>query len=392
MGSGCNNRTNRPATSVPDTGVKYTGPDIPSLDVCTGDYLDEIEAIILNKLVEFASGEGITIEGIDFDQCDFLQSFVVCCAQDKSLLAILNGMLKSLCTLNDDITEVSTSVTNIQTTLNYTIVPGCLSVTNTKIDTVLNKLIFEYCAFVQKVTAIFGGDLDNPVLGDDIINQIFDSVVTRVFNNISGCSPNDVVKTGTGVNTQIEIRGTCPIGSFMFGNWPISYFDTDGLGKEEYGLCGWAIMNGQNGIDARGFTFAMATNIPSPVALNSIVDPVFNSDADIDTTIGSIKGKTKHKLAGNESGIGSHIHTITDPGHTHRDGAFDRLMTMDGSYTLADSDSNNNTGSEPRLNMSKLIPFATTGITINANEAQAASVAHENRQPTLYVNCIQRVS
>lgn len=395
MASGCNetNRGLRPLNTTPDRAVKYTGPNIPSLDICTGDYLDELTAVIVDKLLDYATGEGISLPDTDFTQCDFLDRFTACCLQDKSLQGIINGILSALCAQDEAIADVNTLITTIQNSINYTIVPGCLTAANTKIDTVLNKLINDYCAFKAQVTAFFGGDLDNPVISTTLINQITDSVLNTVFSAIHGCSEADVVRTGTGLSTQITIKGIAPIGSFLYGDWPISYFDGDGLGKAEYGLCGWAIANGNEYVsDMRGFSFAMATNIPGPGGLNPRVDPVLNADADLATNIGSVKGKYKHRLTATESGLPAHTHGITDPTHTHRDGNYDRLLEHTGTKTVQETDNNDSNGREPRLDDSRQIPYSATGITVNPSVAAEAVQAHENRQPTVYVNCIQRIS
>jgi hypothetical protein len=146
-----------------------------------------------------------------------------------------------------------------------------------------------------------------------------------------------------------------------------------------------------NASDLRGFGLAMATNLPGPAGLNPRVDPVLNGDADYATNIGSVKGEVKHKLYAAESGLPAHNHPITDPTHTHADGTYDRLLTHSGTNTAPGVDNNDTTGSEPSINTSKPMKYAATGITVNNNVAADAALAHETRQPTVYVNCIQRV-
>lgn len=391
MGAGCNNNntSGRPVTPTPDTGVKYTGPDIEALSICTGDFLDEITAVIVQKLIDYSEAVGIEIPDIDIEQCDFLDSFITCCLQDKSLTAILNNILKTLCTLHDDDTDLQTQITTINNSINYTLVPGCLTPINGRIDSLLNKLVSEYCALVVKLENIFT-DLDNPVFNTTIINEITDTVITKVFNNISGCSPNDLVKTGTGINTTIKVKGTVPIGTILFGKWDSSYFDGTGLGLDTMGMCGWHVCNGAGGTDDwRGLTPAMATNIAASVSLNPIVDPVANMDADLGTNIGDIKGKPKHLLSALEAPLKSHTHTTTQIPHTHANGVYDKLVKADGLYTLGE---HNPDPTEPNLKtVAPMLP-ANANITINANAAEDATVKHENRQPTKYVNFIQRVA
>lgn len=384
MSSGCNiNPTKRPINIIPDRGIKYTGPAYPSFNICTGDYLDEIEIVVLNKLTEFAQGKGITIASADFTKCEVLDEFVKCCAADKSLEAIVDGILRTFCKVDSKFEDVDEEIEEVKNLLNYSLNKGCLEVTDSKIDTILNKLVSEFCKLLTQLTNIFG-NLDDPTLNVNIVNKITDSVINSVFNNIKSCAPGDIVKTGTGVDTILTIKGQAPIGALMFGVWDSSYFDSTGLGLADKGMCGWAVANGKNGtVDAAGFTLAMATNtIRGGNALDPMVDPLVLSDADTATNIGDKKGAYKVKITALQSGQRAHFHSITDKSHTHTETRRGTRQVSNGS-TNAASD-----GIDSAQTSSSF-----TGITAtNSVEALNAEQAHENRQPTKYVNCIQRIA
>lgn len=387
----CNDNTNRPAQITSDRGVKYTGEDIESLGICQGDYLDEVSAVILEKLQDYAAGTGITLDDLDFTECAFMESFISCCAADKSLPNIMTVVFKALCQLKGEVEDVVDDVATVGTAATFNIIPGCLTVANNKIDTVLNKLISEFCTLKTDITDAFGENFDD--ISTTIVNVIADEVITAVFNNIQGCSAADVVKSGSGLSTTITIKGINPIGTILFGEWDASYFDATGLGLASKGMCGFAVCNGLNGTtDWRGFTPAMATNIYSSQSLHFRVDPVSNADASYGTNVGDVQGEVKHTLTSYESGQRDHIHTVTQTPHTHANGSYDRLLQYTGTSTTGSTDNNNLTGTEPDVARSATIASANANITIDACGGDNALLAHENRQPTRYVYCIKRIA
>jgi hypothetical protein len=84
--------------------------------------------------------------------------------------------------------------------------------------------------------------------------------------------------------------------------------------------------------------------------------------------------------------IPSHSHTINDPGHTHKNGAFDRLLQSNGTGTVGSTD---NTPGEPQVTTSGIISTSTTGISINNT---GGGQSHENRPPFRALYFIQRIS
>lgn len=390
MGSGCKTpNTNLPADVIPDRKVKYTGPDFPTLGICTGDRLHELETIILQKLVDYSTAKGITIEGLDFDDCDILQDFIKCCAIDNTLIGLIQGILNTFCTIDAKFGPIQDQIDKIIQDTTYVIDPGCLTVSNTRIDNVLNKLIAEFCKFWNQMKLIFGPDLDSPVLNNVLTDKITTDVINAVFGNLKSCAPTDIVKTGSGINTILTFKGQVPIGTILFGIWPVGYFDNSGLGLEANGMCGWAICNGANGtLDMRGFTAAMATNIPGPAPLHPQVDPVLNNDADWGTSIGDVRGYPKWALRPIQCAVPVHKHGIVDKKHSH---------TVLGIYHNNVRPGNGNTDDLPKDNPgqgSYITDEKFTGITetMDAGGTGTAQQAHENRQPTKYINCIQRIA
>jgi microcystin-dependent protein len=59
----------------------------------------------------------------------------------------------------------------------------------------------------------------------------------------------------------------------------------------------------------------------------------------------------------------SHTHSITDPGHTHANGAYNQLLKSNGDGTAQGFDS---TPGEPNISVSATIATVTTGISIDS--------------------------
>lgn len=88
------------------------------------------------------------------------------------------------------------------------------------------------------------------------------------------------------------------------------------------------------------------------------------------------KGEEAHLLTGPESGINSHAHTVTDPGHTHTV----LLYAADGGSTQASYGTGATNPVGPAGTAS-----ATTGLTVNTIADANADTAHNTIQPVLGV-------
>ncbi len=92
-----------------------------------------------------------------------------------------------------------------------------------------------------------------------------------------------------------------------------------------------------------------------------------------------------------------HIHGITDPGHNHNDGSFDRLLkhSNKGERVTADGADTNNSGKEPNILVSKAIMSKKTGVSINSGKANleptGGNQPHENRPPYFVLAYIMKL-
>lgn len=284
MGSGCgsnNNNNGYFGTPIPDKGVMYTGPAIPALDICTGDYLNEIEAIIFAKLLEFMEGKGIQVPEINLEECPFIQEFITCCSTDKSLEKLFTILFKAICSLKTDLTSLEDKVDEI---LNITFNLRCLTVSNPTIGNVINEIIREFCLLKTRVEVLEATVIDLQKQIDELsvsileeltelINSIIDTRIGNyLLNHIFSCGGFGLSKTGSGATATLQFNGMVPPYCPIPYVGPLSNFDNNGIGLPEKGMCGWYICNGQNNTpDMRGYTFASATTGVTGLGLDSRV-------------------------------------------------------------------------------------------------------------------------
>ena len=178
-----------------------------------------------------------------------------------------------------------------------------------------------------------------------------------------------------------------PIGAIM--DWTGSFagnFDASGKGVSTQ-LLGWALANGANGtVDARGRFIVMAIdNVPDANSnpLHAEVDPTIAGNPNY--TLGFTGGEAQHTITLNE--IPQHDHDFNDPGHTHIDGNFDRILQVTGQNTV-DGVDNTPSPPEPDVVNSAVLPNSSTNITFNA---QGGSQPHNNLPPYLVLAKIQRI-
>lgn len=370
-----NTAKNRCLTTISDKCVSYTGPDVPALGVvktCGDLRLSDIEAIIIKKLTDIATGAGIELSDIT-GNCDFVNTTLV--NADKSLATLIQLLFDNDCTLNDYIKAVDAK---IEPPFSFDL--GCLATVappNPSRNQIIQAIIQQECINTAAIAQI-----TNELATDDtestIMNAVRDVIGNMVTSMFTSCQ-NNLIKTGSGATSQIQVIGDCPIGTMLFGKFDRSSFDDSGLGLASKGMCGWAFCNGNNGTeDTRGFTLASTIDTQGP-ALNPLVSP--GSDSELAQAYLSRKGKNKAPL--NSSQLPDHNHTVTDPGHTHsvNEGIIHQNSPDfgNGGAGLDTWFGAINTGS------------STTGITVGGLTG-ASGQPIDFRQPTLYVRVIQRIS
>lgn len=320
-----------------DKCIKYTGPEIPLLGICTGDSLSAFEASVVEKLESLVDGTGIDLSSVTLD-CAFISNILG--SQDKDLVNVLQTLISASCTLRELVQDIQDE---INTTYSYDF--KCVTVGGTQstadiIQGIINKL----CALNTSVTTI----------------------------------QSDFV-TKAGLCTAVQACLTSATADFSSRMVPYSIlpyygsltnFDSSGKGLSANGFNKIYLCNGNNGTpDLRGATLIGATAGVPGAAYPQITDPTITG---INPAKGELLGETKHTLIVEE--MPTHSHTVNDPGHSHKFDGLKNAGHPGGSsqtnlrdYSLLDTQS------------------SQTGISINST---GNSQPHNNIQPSKAVHFI----
>lgn len=392
MGSGCTSNCPSIFQQGPtDKTITYTGPAITSLGICTNDTLSEIEAIVLQKLVDFSQGIGINIPDIDLSSCDLFKEFITCCEGCTDLNCLMNVIFTSLCILDSRITTVEDLVNDL---LNGPYDKGCLSNlgNNPTLKQIIQELILEFCALKSQVTA-----LQTQV--NNLSNGLNTSIGNFLRNALLTCQTPNIVKSGTGASFTASFNGFVPIGAIMPYAGPVQgIFDTNGNGLANGPLCGYHLANGLDG------TTDMREETPVGAGAGAMGGGTLPSNTNgANYSTGLLFGQATVTLASNQCAMPAHSHTITDKSHDHVFQFANRVngrITSGGANNYVDLTGVGNNTSSPSqgrtANPGYVIGYieqAFTGITsTNASGAISATTPVENRQPSRALLFIQRMS
>jgi microcystin-dependent protein len=321
-----------------DKCVRYTGPAVPELGICTGDPLSSVEKALIDKLLSFADASGVTVPSLT-PSCDLLKTFLT---QDKSLSALLDGYGKAICSLLSTVAGLST-----QQSTPTAFDTGCLtglSAAPTK-DQILQVLLNKACALDTRVGAIEA---------DYVKASGLSTLVTQIITQQSAPS--------AGPSTQYNQRLVPFFVYEYYGS--LSNFDSTGKGLISAGFDKVYLCNGLNGTpDKRGRVAVGAVqNVPG-----ATLDPAI--DARVSFGVKQTFGQSQVILS--EDQIPAHTHGVNDPGHSH--------SVAVGNDSASGSKFDNfakNNGNDHSLPST----VSTTGITLASTGGGAA---HTNVQPSI---------
>lgn len=329
-----------------DKCVKYTGDDIPALEICHGDPLSDIIGIILANIQSQADGTSI-IPDIDLG-CKLLTDALG--DKEKNLKNYLQAFADGECTLQNQIDEIN----NIVGT-QYSFDTSCLTVdSDASRDDILQAAITKVCSVdtrlaIVEADYVKASELDG-LIGDYITNN---------------------------TNTTNQYTKMVPYIAYEYYG-PLTNFDSAGKGLASAGFDKVYICNGDNGTPDKRGRVAVGCNMGVPGGtFDSAVDPASAANYKI-----SLKGKVgefKHTLSTSE--IPSHTHTVTDPGHSH-------------TFQLNENGTGNSNTYPAITDNSAIIAgqgrtaTATTGVIIAAS---GGGQTHTNTQPSIGANYIMHI-
>jgi microcystin-dependent protein len=274
---------------VSDQCVQYTGPEIPLLGLCPGDPLSKVEANIIAELLGILDGTGIEPANVTVS-CEFLQDIIG--VASPSLSNILQMLITASCTLRELITEIESQIED-----NPVFDAACLTglPTSPTRDDILQAAVNLVCSIKTTVDAIPTTYVKN----SDLTN-----LVTQIVNNING-GGGTVVQNNTKMIPYTVVA--------YFG--PLSNFDASGIGITSLGFEKIYICNGSNGTpDLRGRVVVGAIQSVPGGTLDAAVDPAV-SPSNPNWALNAKNGSNSETLNVNQ--MPSHVHGVSDPGHTH---------------------------------------------------------------------------
>lgn len=388
MGSGCTGSNNDFFQKIEDFKIKYTGPAINALGICNGDTLNEIEAVVLQKLLDYSTGIGISIPSIDLTTCDLFKQDLTCCQTCTDLPCLMKAYLTGLCTLFTDFTTLQNLITTL---LNGPYNIGCLSNlgTNPTLNTIIQELIFEFCALVTTVNNL-------QIQVNNLSSGLNTTIGNFLLTAIQSCN-TQVSKSGSGASATITFKGFTPLnGIIAYGGPTTGLFDSTGLGLVNTEMCGWALCNGNNG------TIDMRENVPMGAGAG-VMGGSGSGPSNIGTPsnygMGALVGEPKHILLTAElpttsvSVSGTHSHdllAVSDAKSTTN--ISNNIWVIDCTTTAPGTvgpDSSTPPYNIPMTFGGKVLP---TTISLTGGITGASNTPHENRQPSRALIFIQRIA
>jgi microcystin-dependent protein len=360
MGSGCEPKpaSGACANIISSNCVRYEGPPVPLLKICTGDTITETQQAIIEKLIDLTNGVGINLEAVTLKNCQFLLSKFP--AGNKTLQSLFQLLIDSSCLLKSEIDDLRKLIADSGDNISFDL--KCIVLPSGKPDStkVIQALINTLCLLSQKVTDIIQ-NAGNTTIISATINQALAGLISTPGNN--GLKKT----TAASGRVSYSITAVVPPGAMLPYSGSLSHFDGSGKGLPGTVMEGWYLCNGNNGtFDMRGFIPVGIIQGAGGQALDATVDPVSNSDVTMNYVMGQSGGKARVAL--DITQMPSHSHPLNDPGHAH-----------EYNYPNQDSFSGKKFDASTHNNpSSRGTSLAYTGITIGA---AGGGFPHENRMP-----------
>ena len=346
---------------ISDNCVKYTGIDVPLLGLKSGDSLGKFEAAVVEKLQEFATGQGIDLSTLDLT-CPYMQELFNCC-EDKNLINILQVLIQSNCNLKGMIELIEEKIGQ-----SYSFDTVCLTdlPANPTAGDVLQAAVTKLCALSTQV---------NTISSDYVKASELNTLIAQYLTSTSSV----VVQQNTKMIPYVAYE--------YYGS--LSNFDSNGAGISSVGYQKVYLCNGANGTpDKRGRVAVGAIQGVPGGALDSEVDPTIPANAGTNYSVGQKFGKSFVTL--NVTQIPAHEHTLNDPGHKHSTAKFYgrniNYGNENSTKVLQEGQGTNSVLLQPNTDNNSTT--STTGITI---QSAGGGLSHENRQPSIAANFIMYI-
>lgn len=246
----CTTEINVCPQTVSDQCVRYTGPNITSLGIVTGDELSTVEAKLIQYLTPLLTGIGDQITINPTDSCIVIDQFLTTGSTHNSY-ELFRAISKAVCSLQGQVTVIAGSL------VPPTYAIGCLTgVTSTSTTAqVLQAAIVKLCSTATDLTALQTNVTNNYVS----LAQI-NSLIAAYLASIAPTT------------TQQNAKMVPQVAYEYYGS--LTNFNASGVGIAANGFDKVYICNGFNGTpDKRGVIAVGAISGINGVALDPIVNP-----------------------------------------------------------------------------------------------------------------------
>lgn len=351
----CTDCFNGCSATTSDKCVKYTGVDVPELNILKGDPLYSVENNIILKILSMMVGDGILPEIPTEDYCAII-AVNLPPVGPYTLNDYISAITKALCNNTSAIQTIDEELQVLRADYDLNCLTGIGSQDVGNTHVILQAVLDYACQLQTQIDSLALMVTTNYVAVSDL-----DGYIEEYLTSVA---PSNLISNKMIPYTAVEYYGT------------LDNFNASGAGIGD-----WAkvyLCNGANGTpDKRGRTPVGVTSVVGGGAYNPAVDPGITDNPNyvLNTPLGS------NTVTLTAAQIAPHTHTatvvVTDPGHTHPNST---ESTVNGSGSTYNYDS---VGDKEHFGTIST-QSATTGITVSVtNSSSGSGDAHSNIQPVL---------
>lgn len=354
---------------VSDRCVKYTGVDIPFLNVSNGDSLSYLEQAIVSFIGSLYTGAGIKINIPESEICAIVNSNLPSC-ENINALNLFRAIVKTVCTINNLVVQANDDINSIQGPYTVSCLTGVDS--NSGIKNILQAVIDKLCSVDTTLAALSLDVATNYVKISDINSYI------EAYLESNPLSPANRYSLRMVPYSIVPYYG------------PLTFFDSTGKGLDSSPFKDIYLCNGLNGTpDLRGRVLVGAIDsVPGPT-LPSDVNPS-SSPFNPNYAIGDAFGSNSITLTLSQIPSHGHTATVNDPQHTHDLSSTPWFFYGSTSVTVS-SGSGSSVVSADTSNRSKTgLNSNTTGVTVTIGNSGGGQ-PHSNIQPVRAVYFIMHI-
>lgn len=348
-----------------DQCVRYTGLDIPLLEIKNGDSLSYVENAIIEFLTSTLDGTGIKPDIDPTIICDLVKNNLPTCG-DITIVDVVTALIKSTCDLQEQIDNVNETLTTLNA--DYTI--GCLTgvITSSGTHAILQAVITQLCTTVSNLSTL---SLD--VLHHYVRTSDMDTIIQDYLDSIGSST---LMKNKMIPYVAVEYYG------------PLTDFDITGAGTGNW--INIYLCNGNHSTpDKRGRIPVGTTTGMGGAGFNPAVDPGISGNPSY--YLYSTQGANNVTLSASQMPGHTHVVALTDPSHKHYE--FNSTASATGEVSVTSVTYPNyrhdvETGLSYRVTgtstVSTLGPTSpsSTGITV-VNASTGGNLSHPNIPPVL---------